>query len=63
MQFVEHLEIIKPMLRCFDKGLSMGPFILVVTFAVLLAGCTPMQGSSVKVSGEYTVQAIAAEKK
>ena len=63
MQFVEHLEIIRPMLRCYGNGLPMRPLILVITIAVLLAGCTPMQGSSVKVSGEYTVQAIAAEKK
>jgi hypothetical protein len=34
--------------------------LLVVAAIVLLASCTPVSGPSVKISGEYTVQAITS---
>lgn len=37
--------------------------IFAVAMAVVLAGCTPTQKSSVNFSGEYTFKAIAVEKK
>lgn len=40
----------------------MKPLLFAIAVTVLLAGCTAMPGS-VKVSGEYTLQAIAAEQK
>ncbi len=38
-------------------------FGLVMALAISLAGCTVSNQAAVKVSGEYTVQAVVAEKK
>jgi hypothetical protein len=37
--------------------------LLVLTTLVLLASCTTLQHSSVRVSGEYTMQGIISESK
>jgi hypothetical protein len=34
--------------------------LFVIAMIVLLASCTPLSGSSVKISGEHTVQAITS---
>jgi PBP1b-binding outer membrane lipoprotein LpoB len=38
-------------------------FALITLLALVAAGCSSLRMPSVKVSGEYTVQGIAAEKK
>jgi hypothetical protein len=39
------------------------PLPFTVAVLTLLASCTPIQNSSMKFSGDYTMQAISAEKK
>ena len=55
-----------PIIRQLPAGYAMRQgycFGLLMALAIFLAGCTVANQASVRISGDYTVQVIAAEKK